>query len=218
MMPKTVCFDTNVLIDLSAVYFNHSQAKDLKKNNKKHYDNILRMLNLIKNEEIKIIVLPMVLFEVAEVSMKHNFRTMEFLEQFKNVIKVVTYKNSKIRRKLTVIDNLAETYCKTSNVTTRRGKKVTFKPVFNIIQENPAWDAYVMAQTTIMGLPLITRDSDFLKENRPVRIKNINKIFVKKEVRPYSLRDYLNELYKAKAQIVISKPQEAVKDEAMAYV
>jgi len=217
-MSRTVCFDTNVLVDLSAVYYNHKEAKQLKRNHYKHYQTLLQILNLIKNEEIKILVLPMVLFEVAEVSMKNNFRTMEFLEKFRDVIKVVSIKNSKIRRQLTVIDNLAETYCKESTVMTRKGKKLTFNPVFRNIQNKPAWDAVIMAQATLVGFPLVTRDWDFLEDHKPVRIRNINNFFVKRDVMPYSCQNFLRELYKVEESIAVKNSQAVFQDEAMAYV
>jgi len=217
-MSRTVCFDTNVLIDLSNVYYNHpEEAKDLRKNFYKHYKTLLHFLKIMRNEKIKILVLPMVLFEVAEVSMRNNYRTLEFLNEFRNVIKVVTYKHPSIKNNLTNIDTLAETYCKESTVT-KNGKMLTFNPVFKNINNKPSWDAIIMAQATMMGSPLITRDWDFLDENKPVRIKNINKFFANKTVRPYSCQSFLSDVYQVNVLDYVSKPQLVIHDEAMAYV
>lgn len=186
MHNNTVCLDTNILIELSLHYYSNKKSK-MPKRNQHRYMLIKHLMGLIENNEIEIIVLPMVLLETARVSSRNNFRTMEFLEEFKNVFKVITYKNDQIVDNYELINQLSRVYCKKSTVITKKNKVLEFEPVFG---EKSNSDAIIMAQAATLNLPLITRDKHFLTNNRPTRIRNINNFFIKSSARPYDLKSY----------------------------
>lgn len=193
MHKNTVCLDTNILIDLSEIYYNNiKEIKTIKKLNPYYYTQINYLLNLIEKNEIEIIILPMVLLEAAEVSKRRNFKTMEFLKEFKDSFQVVTYSDSEIKEKIALIDQLAKVYCRKSTVITKKRKIFKLEPIFETFSKTgPSHDATIMAQTAVLGFPIVTKDRHFLQERRPDRIFQMNKYFVNSSARPYSLKDYM---------------------------
>ncbi|MDD4408278.1 MAG: hypothetical protein PHC47_00315 [Clostridia bacterium] len=192
------CFDTNVIINLLISY---NTQKGIMPNVPAKYNKktINRILDLLRKQQINIIILPIVLKEIEKVTQKlknkyskfENFGYDEFLEEFKSNIYIVNFapEPEKEQKYYEEVMWLATMYSRYQTVRDKKGKVKEISPIFSKHYGRPSCDARVMAQATILSsafvdLYVVTGDSDFFKDGNDRNIHTINQKLAERGTMP----------------------------------
>lgn len=198
--------DTNVLISMYGSQF-YEKDWTLTTKGEKLYSRLNYLLSLVKNKTIGLVVPAGVIAEL-------NFRTSRYND---NIIKFLksgyflrpNWKKNNLEEYRNSVDGIARIYAK--NLDTKDIQLITKRknlPKLNNVlvqsafpydekMRKPINDAYIMAESAYLGLPLITRDyKDFLEKPRPHIISYKNQLQnLQKNAIPLSLGTAYNEIY-----------------------
>ena len=216
-----VAMDTNVIIDLSTLYFASERKNELIQKHKEHAKTLQRYLTLIENGDMEIIILPTVMMEIEELSKDFGNRPYKFLFKTKtNFYRYQPCSRHELKNFTNQVIELSESYCHTIKPDAKdpcykkyyinlKNKGVGYSnantPFFRTYNHRPSLDSRIMAEATVLGLNLITHDYDFTCGNLPLRIQSYNQAYAGKKSRPYSPDEYLKIIDKKRTQKINSK-------------
>lgn len=176
-----ICLDTNVLINLAGIK-NGNQAIINQLKQQDIYLTHLYLLDKIKKEEVRAIITPTVYQEIMQGLRRFGTETINFIRD--NNFYLIEIPEQKIEIFHHKVNKVAKAYCqKLDNNQKQEIKKINSKPnywyadsVFGCNNNNkPINDAIIMAETAILGIPIITNNTkDFTKGGRQDIISYIN--------------------------------------------
>lgn len=185
-LPIFVCFDTNVIINLLILHnIENGTMKNVpEKFNRKAFG---KVLDLLKKEQINIIILPVVLKEMQKVTKQlkkkykkfSSFGYENFFEEFKSNLYTINFTPSKREQYIKESLWLANMYSRNQRVRDKKGKVKEISPIFHEHYGKPSGDARVMAQATVLSslfvdLYVVTGDGDFFNGGNDRLIYSLN--------------------------------------------
>ncbi|MDD4815741.1 MAG: hypothetical protein PHQ62_01205 [Clostridia bacterium] len=188
-----MCLDTNIIISLAGIdNGNQSAINQLKQQD--IYSSYIYILEKIKNGEIRAIITPTVYKEIMQGVSRFGTNTINFIRN--NNFYLIEVPEQKIEIFNYRVNKLAKIYCgKLTNKQKQEIKKINSKPNFWYAdsvfgwktEKRPINDAIIMAETAILGVPIITNNTkDFTKRGRQDIISYINSsMHLRPSAKPY---------------------------------